>query len=66
MPALLLSLRESGALGVGRPQLASVCRRHRERTACRDRRRSVWVAVMLFMPLKLLMLSAALFMLFLQ
>ena len=41
MPAVLLLLRESGALGAGRPQLASVCRRHRERTACTDRRRSV-------------------------
>ena len=45
MPAVLLSLRESGALGAGRPQLASVCRRHRERTACMDRRRFVSVVV---------------------
>lgn len=44
MPAVLLLLRESGALGAGRPQLASVCRRHRERTACMDRRRSLCVA----------------------
>ena len=35
-------------LGAGRPQLASVCRRHRERTACMDRRRSVFVVVMFF------------------
>ena len=33
--------KESAALGVGRPQLASVCRRHRERTAYMDRRRIV-------------------------
>ena len=34
MLPVLLMLRESGAHGAGRPQLASVCRRRRERTVC--------------------------------
>ena len=58
-PEITPVLRESGALGAGRPQLAPVCRRHCERTACMDRRRSVFVVVMFFRSLRSLQCSRA-------